>query len=672
MSLQVWLPLNGNLNNQGLFQLPTSPSTNGITYTDGKIGRATSGYCVYHLSSEIVQNKWSLACWCYSSAWGQYNDILLCNNTKGSDDCRFYFSIIGGSKLNMGINGQASASFGFQFSTNTWYHVAATYDGANYALYINGNKVKSGQCTTAMVSNKLNLGIGGRSTNENGTSATGASTRLNDVRIYDHALSAKEVKEISKGLVLHYPLTVPYEELNLIKNGNGKLGSENWYKSSIYDEVPDSSDAVKSFSDNNETRELVPFSPSITYKIELYLKAIGTSGNTYPSIMPYDIDKNFISCHHTAEGFYSDTLTTLTQDLNPGDTKIYVADLSKWSTGSNHAYSVAIFGYKDSYGYTYPDLVYTRYTFEFGTYDDKSNLDKTNNIITLKSAYSGKKVLAGTSICQTTYGSTYFYPFGGVPKTTITDWTKKSGTFSRNHPRLKPAEFFRYMAYSGAYHADIKITIDASTTQTEYDCSGFGYNGTKINTLKQNDEAPRYNSCYTFGTTSSKIKLPVINFSNFGNSYTFSWWQKNQSSGNMAWGFSDGNRLNLYQTTYLCWNTGDGSSNPFKDLNGTSVPNSVLCDNAWHHCAIVGNGQTSLLYVDGVKIGTATTYKALTGTQIYISGWDSGTNYTFSGSSLSDFRIYATALSAEDIKELYNSSAVIDNKGNVYAYEFKE
>lgn len=38
---------------------------------------------------------------------------------------------------------------------------------------------------------------------------------MNDVRIYDHALSALEIKEIARGLILHYPL-----------NHNG-LGREN-------------------------------------------------------------------------------------------------------------------------------------------------------------------------------------------------------------------------------------------------------------------------------------------------------------------------------------------------------------------------------------------------------------------------------------------------------------
>ena len=43
----------------------------------------------------------------------------------------------------------------------------------------------------------------------------------------------------------------------------------------------------------------------------------------------------------------------------------------------------------------------------------------------------------------------------------------------------------------------------------------------------------------------------------------------------------------------------------------------------------------------------------------------------FSG-KLSDFRIYGTALSNEDILELYQSAGAIDNKNNVYCYEFNE
>jgi hypothetical protein len=40
--------------------------------------------------------------------------------------------------------------------------------------------------------------------------------------------------------------------------------------------------------------------------------------------------------------------------------------------------------------------------------------------------------------------------------------------------------------------------------------------------------------------------------------------------------------------------------------------------------------------------------------------------------SISDFRIYVTALTAKSIKELYNESVAIDKSGNTYAREFVE
>ena len=62
-------------------------------------------------------------------------------------------------------------------------------------MYINGDKVKFGTYSSEKPSGLINLGIGCRSTNANGTGQTGgAQKRLNDIRIYDHCLSPLEIK----------------------------------------------------------------------------------------------------------------------------------------------------------------------------------------------------------------------------------------------------------------------------------------------------------------------------------------------------------------------------------------------------------------------------------------------------------------------------------------------
>ena len=99
--------------------------------------------------------------------------------------------------------------------------------------------------------------------------------------------------------------------------------------------------------------------------------------------------------------------------------------------------------------------------------------------------------------------------------------------------------------------------------------------------------------------------------------------------------------------------------------------------NTWYH--VVGTYDNSKLriYINGELKGEV----AKTGNITYHSGtpWSIAVNPSGTGDGgehfygkLSDVRIYSTALSAFDIKELYNISASVDKDGNMYAYEFKE
>jgi len=86
----------------------------------------------------------------------------------------------------------------YNYNMQDWMHVAATYDGTKLKLYVNGQFLKEEEITTAVQSTNYFL-IGSRSiaTAGNFYNSTYANAEINDVRYYDHCLSAAEVKEIA-------------------------------------------------------------------------------------------------------------------------------------------------------------------------------------------------------------------------------------------------------------------------------------------------------------------------------------------------------------------------------------------------------------------------------------------------------------------------------------------
>jgi hypothetical protein len=197
------------------------------------------------------------------------------------------------------------------------------------------------------------------------------------------------------------------------------------------------------------------------------------------------------------------------------------------------------------------------------------------------------------------------------------------------------------------------------------DGSGYNNHGIETGDITISTSTPRYSYSTKF-VSGSHIHTTLVT-SGFANSYTFSWWGKYSNySGHMMWGFSNGNRLNLYMSNgNFYWNTGDGSNNPF------NVSASTYGDNQWHHFAVTGDGTATKLYIDGEFKGNAKTYKGITGTTIYMNGWDSGTSYNFNG-QLSDFRLYATELTDSDILTLYHTGARVADNGAMTGYEMKE
>ena len=86
-----------------------------------------------------------------------------------------------------GSNANAFGTAGL--TTNTWTHVAGTYDGTTLRLYVNGVQVGSQAKTGSMPVSANPLQIGGDSIY--GQYFPGS---IDEVRVYNRALSATEIQ----------------------------------------------------------------------------------------------------------------------------------------------------------------------------------------------------------------------------------------------------------------------------------------------------------------------------------------------------------------------------------------------------------------------------------------------------------------------------------------------
>ncbi|KXK10181.1 MAG: Fibronectin type III domain protein [Microgenomates bacterium OLB23] len=81
---------------------------------------------------------------------------------------------------------------GFDMSVGTWYNITFTYDGTNVKLYVNNSQKFSGTSNGRALSGTMYIGT--RYTGDEGING-----RIDDVRVYDRALTLSEIQNISEG-----------------------------------------------------------------------------------------------------------------------------------------------------------------------------------------------------------------------------------------------------------------------------------------------------------------------------------------------------------------------------------------------------------------------------------------------------------------------------------------
>lgn len=207
-------------------------------------------------------------------------------------------------------------------------------------------------------------------------------------------------------------------------------------------------------------------------------------------------------------------------------------------------------------------------------------------------------------------------------------------------------------------------------TYSALDVSGFRYNGEIINNFFGIDNTPRYNNSCEFSTNYIQ-NLPTP-FHNNTENFTFSFWFYPINTDTMC----------LYN---MRANTGTGiavfyiSQYMRLDVGAQKTFTTVKPTlNQWNYIAITyKKGDKVKCYLNGVLAEEQNETSALVNVGVRGSIGASSSNTTTAGGNqlkgkLSDYRIYATELSANDILTIYKNSGIIDNERDIYTYDFNE
>ena len=553
MSLRVWLPLTKDLRNQGLDDVTVT--NNGATFNSaGKLG----GCYYFNGSSTIIFPSYdttrSIAFWIKASKT---------NSTIAFVDYK--------SKLGFGFqsNGYiipncADSSLKMyaadNFVANEWNHIVVMRDDnfTDVTLYINGtlqtSRINSNNNWTNSVDNCY---IGGRSTGTNMT------CYMNDFRVYDHCLSPMEVKELAKGLVLHYPLN---------RQGWGQENLFNWSNNATGITLND----YQNKGSFTQFTNSLTFDPSTTVGKKYTISFWAKSPNGTTSLLLYNANSN-------PKYFYFST--TLTSSLG-----------TEWQ--------------------------FFKYTVTNTQYSGSGTANTNTSIWKRIEIYAPNQMKVQVKQIKVEEGEV------------ATPWCPNS--------------------------SDALATTMGLNSTTEYDCSGFCNNLNKNGTYSYTSDTPKYVVSTKFngtewmnGTTPGAEILTLACWAKTSKNKSTSQFMVADSTSQLCIAFYSGTIISFFGSS--------GQSTGSKCTLG-----SAYKENDWNHFVVVKTGTgTRTVYCNGEPLtATSNDYWSAAG-GLFIGSRNNSATLPFYG-QICDVRAYATALSADDVKSLYQNSAYIDSSGNVY------
>ena len=211
-------------------------------------------------------------------------------------------------------------------------------------------------------------------------------------------------------------LTVNNKSKNLMKNGYLENKNNDNFPALTYHEdgylYITTNHKVFPKYETHPSEEYIAVDTSKKYRESFTFKTDNPNSYIYLGLLEYDIDYKVINSENFM--YIQNTLTYLTQDLKDGDTEIHLNDITNFVYDENtesFKRGLIVWNYKDSTGYQYPPLTYSRNVYR-GLFDYNESdpaIDKENNIIKLKEPWSKGTIEAGTQVSQSHQGAENHY-----------------------------------------------------------------------------------------------------------------------------------------------------------------------------------------------------------------------------------------------------------------------
>lgn len=642
MGLQVWMPMIGNINNQGLSNFSyfsgnyvqgtcstfgkclNVPNSSPIGFTaDGLVNAKKFSVCFWTLADNGTKADWNQMLWLgdkkTDGSYGSNFRFESCSKTYTYPRaCSFHNNdknaITGGSRI-------------LGSSYNTWYHVCVTYDGTELKSYTNGNLIGT------------DVGNGGYLTGYVQIGSANYFGLMNDLRIYDEVISQKQIRSISNSQIIHYPLNNVYE-----------VGITNKYSGDV-------AEGNMGYVNANITKTKLTNERGYNYK----LSYTGTGSNMWNSI---DVNNTF-SFTHGKTYYYSCKVRC--------NSKSNVNFYFRAARASNDwvANMINVIPNADGKWHEYTISTVINSTF------DRSGTTVTSN--PLVEFYTDNMNTSGTSYSfdidikdiQVTEGQKY--PF--IANEMVTSSVSDISGYSNNASVGIGVQYS--VSNTSLNILDDSVSVDDTTLSVQ----NASVTDTTLSLASNNAsvgigvQSPRYDACYYFSAKSYlKFPNPIYAKKTIWGLTINMWVRLDSGCGGYATILSGLNNPTS-NFPWLAVNTeGSGlwsyiwSNTP---QYGRGMSNELLSLNTWYMITYVFNNGSVYWYLNGTRKGDITKYTTLNYINadmeyLALGNSYSGTqwNTNFCG-WISDFRMFTTVLSADDVKALYQNSASITSTGQV-------